>query len=210
MKVRMLTALALSFVLLPAQGQPKTPQSVSYAEEGYPQREQVNVLAQQIVNELLLTNDVLTSSDPIVVTTPVNVDDMTHSGSFARQLQQGMMAALHARYFNVVDTAISQTLRVTDKGDLLLSRDWQKLRDTAQTQHVLVATYSLGRDGMTVNSRLVDIANNRVVAASQSFSRPGDLRDYLGYSQQVVSKDGLLYRHEAPGLDRVTLLGEDR
>ncbi|AZQ11179.1 FlgO family outer membrane protein [Shewanella khirikhana] len=203
-------ALALMLALQPAMAATKTPQSIAYGEEGYPQREQVNVLAQKIVNELLLTNDVLSPTQPIVVTTPVNVDDFSRTGSFARQLQQGMMAALHARYYNVVDTGIGQTLRVTDKGDLLQSRDWQRLRDVADTQHVLVASYSLGRDGLTINSRIVDISNSRVVASSQSFSRPGDLRGYLAYSEQVVAKDGLLYRYEAPGMDAVSLLGEDK
>ncbi|WP_372872425.1 FlgO family outer membrane protein [Shewanella sp.] len=203
-------ALALLLALQPAMAATKTPQMITYGDEGYPQREQVNVLAQKIVNELLLTNDVLSTTQPIVVTTPVNVDDFTRTGHFARQLQQGMMAALHARYFNVVDTALGQTLRVTDKGDLLLSRDWQRLRDVADTQHVLVANYSLGREGLVVNSRILDISNSRVVAASQSYSRPGDLRDYLAYSEQVVAKDGLLYRNEAPGMDMVRLLGEDK
>lgn len=206
------TAVALALILAchPALGANKTPKTIAYGAEGYPQREQVNVLAQKIVNELLLTNDVLSPTQPIVVTTPASVEDFSHSGDFARQLQQGMMAALHARYFNVVDTAIGESLRVTEKGDLLLSRDWQRLRGVADTQHVLVASYSLGRDGLTINSRIVDIGNSRVVASSQSFSRPGDLRDYLAYSEQVVSKDGLLYRHSAPGMDTVRLLGEDK
>ncbi|MBT1443077.1 hypothetical protein KJI95_00850 [Shewanella sp. JM162201] len=203
------TAAAL---LLSAQSfaETRVPQSVSYGEAGYPQRGQVNVLAQQIVNELLLTNDVLTPTQPVVVATPVSVEDFNQTGDFARQLQQGLISALHARYFNVVDVSLTHSLRVTDKGDLYQSRDWQKLSDSASAGHVLVASYSLGKDGLSVFSRIVDIGNGRIVATSQAFSRPGDLRDYLEYSPQVVSKDGLLYRHEHPGMDNTRLLGEDK
>ncbi|QSX28979.1 hypothetical protein JYB88_12015 [Shewanella cyperi] len=200
------TVLAL---LAPMAGQAESlPKESQYQAEGYPARGQVNVLAQQMVNELLLQNDGLLPEQPLLVATPVSVADFRGSNELAQQLQQGLMAALHARYFNVVDVNLGEAVRVTAQGDLLLSRDWQQLGQNIDVAHVLVSSMSLAKDGLVLNSRIVDTGNKRVVAASQAFVAPAHLTGYLAQSERVVSRDGLLYRYEQRGEDKVKVLGD--
>jgi hypothetical protein len=50
-----------------------------------------------------------------------------------------------------------------------------------------------------VNARVVDVSNNRVVSAAQSFASNVTLSGYLVPSNKIISRDGVLYRHETEG-----------
>ncbi|MGL5410752.1 MAG: FlgO family outer membrane protein, partial [Shewanella sp.] len=150
------------------------------------------------------------SDQPIVVATPVLVGDMNSTNALAQQLQQGLMTSLHSFQFNVVDLNLAEGLRVTPQGDFVLTRDWQKLSTTLPVEHLLVSTMSMTTTGMAINSRIVNINNNRVVSASQTYVTQQALANYLQLSEQVISQDGMLYRQASPGMNEVRVLGDGK
>ncbi len=179
--------------------------------DGYglaPTRE-INHLSQRLVNDLVKQNDSLKSTQPLIVTTPVMLRDLQKTNTLGLQLQQGMIAALHSHQFNLVDINVAEVVKVTSKGDLLLSRDWQDLPRDLPVEFALVSTMDLTRTGMVVNARIVNVTNNRVISATQTAIVQQELKAYLTQSEKVVSSDGLLYRYEDRGMDQVQVVGEE-
>ncbi|NMH65528.1 FlgO family outer membrane protein [Shewanella salipaludis] len=168
----------------------------------------INYLAERIVNDLVLHNTGLGQDQPLLVTTPVMVDDLMQTNALALQLQQGFVGALQQREFSLVDQNVAQMLSVTPQGDFILSRDWQKLPQDLQVEHLLVTTLSAAVNGMVINSRIVELGTGRVLSSSQSFVSQAELPDYLQPAERVVSRQGLLYLNAAAAQGMVTVTGE--
>ncbi|MCS6133859.1 hypothetical protein G3496_02765 [Shewanella baltica] len=177
---------------------------------GLPPTAVINHLAQRIVTELVKQNDALRSDQPIVVATPVLVGDMNGTNALAQQLQQGLMTSLHSFQFNVVDLNLADGLRVAANGDFILTRDWQQLSKNLPVEHLVVSTMSPVTNGMAINTRIVNISNNRVVSASQTFVTQKELANYMQPSEQIVSQNGILYRQASPGMNEVRVLGDGK
>ncbi|GIU09802.1 MULTISPECIES: FlgO family outer membrane protein [unclassified Shewanella] len=174
---------------------------------GLPHTEAVNHLSQQMVNELVRQNDALRSDQPLLVTTPVLLSDMKSTNGLGLQFQQGLIASLHDHQFNLVDINVSDTLKVTQSGEFILTRDWQQLPVDVPIENVVVSTMSLSTRGVALNSRIVNINNNRVISAAQGFVNASAMPGYISLSEKVVSQNGLLYRDAQTGQHTVQLVG---
>ncbi|MPY24932.1 hypothetical protein FM037_09595 [Shewanella psychropiezotolerans] len=172
-----------------------------------PSTSAINHLSEQIVSELVEQNDELGSDQPLLVATPVLLESFNETNAVGLQLQQGLIAALHGRKFNLVDINVGDNIRVTPNGDFLLTRDWKQLPSGIAVEHVLVSTMSINTRGLVVNSRIVNITNNRVVSASQGAFNINELPGYLKKSEKITSRDGLLYRDPVGGLQQVQVIG---
>lgn len=175
-----------------------------------PQRAAINHMSQQIVNELVKQNDDLRANQPLLVATPVMLDELKRTNAIGLQLQQGFISALHDNQFSLVDINIGDNIRVTPEGDFLLTRDWKQLPSGIAVEHVLVSTMSLNSLGVVVNARIVNVTNNRVVSASQGSFSVKELPGYLKHSEKVVSHDGLLYRDSGIGMQEVQVKGDTK
>ncbi|ABZ75986.1 conserved hypothetical protein [Shewanella halifaxensis HAW-EB4] len=175
---------------------------------GLPHTAAINHLSQQMVNELVRQNDSLRPDQPLLVSTPVLLSDMTSTNALGLQYQQGLIAALHDHQFNLIDINVSDALKVTPTGEFILTRDWQQLAADLAVEHVVVSTMSLSTQGVALNSRIVNVTNNRVVSAAQSFVNASAMPNYIGLSEKVVSEHGLLYRNAQGGQRSVTIVGD--
>lgn len=175
-----------------------------------PSTSAVNHLALQISNELVKQNDALLPTQPLLVATPVMLESLHGSNELGLQLQQGLIAAMHSHQFNLVDINVAQNIRVTPEGDFLLTRDWQQLPTDLPVEHVLVSTMTKTTQGVIVNSRIVNVTNNRVVSASQASYELEALTSVAKPSEKVYSEGGMLYRHSEMGQGKVSLIGEQQ
>ncbi|WP_076540168.1 FlgO family outer membrane protein [Shewanella sp. UCD-KL21] len=194
------------------ESEPKTDHVIRYdiQQSGIAPKAGVNRLAEKIVNELVLQNDSLRADQPLLITTPVMVDDYGQTNLLGQQLQQGMLTAFHANEFNLVDMNVASSLRATAEGEFILSRDWKQLATDLAVSHVVVATMGTTSEGVVVNARIVNTSNNRVVSAVQTFVKTHSLPGYLTPANKVISKDGILYRNEHGAMASVTILGDNQ
>lgn len=175
---------------------------------GLPHTEAVNHLSQQMANELIRQNDSLRPDQPLLVATPVLLSDMKTTNALGLQFQQGLIASLHDHQFNLVDINVSDALKVTPDGEFILTRDWQQLPTDISVENVVVSTMSFSTQGVAINSRIVNVTNNRVVSAAQGFVNASAMPDYVRPSEKVVSENGLLYRDAQAGQYRVKIVGD--
>ncbi|MFV7770866.1 FlgO family outer membrane protein [Shewanella marisflavi] len=164
-------------------------------------------LTQQLANELVRQNDQLTPKQPLLVATPVLLDNLKTTNALGLQIQQGLIAAMHDHQFNLVDINVGENLRVTEQGELILTRDWRQLPTDLPVEHVLASTMSLNPNGMVINSRIVNVTNNRVVSVAGASVGQSELADYLSLSEKVTSQGGVLFRYSAEGQADVQIKG---
>ncbi|GIU36025.1 hypothetical protein L2719_19755 [Shewanella schlegeliana] len=175
---------------------------------GLPHTEAVNHLSQQMTNELVRQNDSLRSDQPLLVATPVLLSDLKTTNALGLQFQQGLIASLHDHQFNLVDINVSDALKVTPDGEFILTRDWQQLPSDIPVENVVVSTMSFSTQGVAINSRIVNVTNNRVVSAAQGFVNASVMSEYIRPSEKVVSENGLLYRGANTGQRTVKIVGD--
>ncbi|MCL1040852.1 hypothetical protein L2712_04185 [Shewanella marisflavi] len=164
-------------------------------------------LTQQLANELVRQNDQLTPKQPLLVATPVLLDNLKRTNALGLQIQQGLIAAMHDHQFNLVDINVGENLRVTEQGELILTRDWRQLPTDLPVEHVLASTMSLNPNGVVINSRIVNVTNNRVVSVAGASVGQSELADYLSLSEKVTSQGGVLFRYSAEGQADVQIKG---
>lgn len=119
----------------------------------------VNMRTSQTQGNIIVTNFLRTTQ-----TDNSNVD----SEPLSYQLAEEFTNQLHRTGFHVIDFKITDSVRVTPKGDFMLSRDYIELDNNIDAQYVLVGSYDINSDGIVVYSRVVDIESKAVLATSST------------------------------------------
>ncbi len=109
----------------------------------------------------------------LMVGTLVNIDSLGESSRLGRTISEQVQARLTQRGFKVIELKLRGQLFVKkDQGELLLSREVHDLRASHKAEAVVVGTYSVAKQFIYVNLKLVD-ANN-VAAGAYDYTLPLD------------------------------------
>ena len=105
-------------------------------------------------------------SIPILVATMVNIDSMKQSSRFGRLISEQLTTRLTQLGYHVVEMKLGDNVYVREgTGELLLSRDVQKLTKSYNVQLVLVGNYAVANEYTYLTLKAVTAADNRVVSA---------------------------------------------
>ncbi|MCK0746514.1 FlgO family outer membrane protein [Chromohalobacter nigrandesensis] len=129
----------------------------------------------EAADKLLSTsNEQLGDRAPIIATTFVDVDQLDQSSTLGRTLSETFTSRLVQGGMNVIEVKMRDSLYIEQNtGELILSRNVQRLSANHDAQAVLLGTYAQGEGTLFVNARLVRIADRQVLGAS-SFEVPMD------------------------------------
>ncbi|MCI0511482.1 TolB-like protein [Chromohalobacter marismortui] len=123
---------------------------------------------------LATSSEQLGNQAPIIATTFVNVDQLDQSSTLGRTLSEMFTSQLVQGGMNVIEVKMRDSLYIEQEtGELILSRNVQRLSDNHDAKAVLLGTYAQGENTLFVNARLVRIADRHVLGAS-SFEVPLD------------------------------------
>lgn len=117
----------------------------------------------------------------MLVATLVELDSLTESSSLGRSVSEQVQARLTQRGYSVIEMKLrGQMLVKKNQGELMLSRELQDLRKTHQAEAVVVGTYTLARNLVYINLKMIDADN--VVIGAHSYALPLDrnVRSMLG------------------------------
>ncbi|WP_299258518.1 FlgO family outer membrane protein [uncultured Kushneria sp.] len=116
----------------------------------------------------------LSPSDTIIATTFVDVDQLGRSSTLGRTLTEAMTSKLVEHGLNVIEVKLRDSLYIEEyAGEMILSRNVQRLGNNYNASAVLLGTYAVARGEVFVNARLVRLADQLVLGAS-SFRIPMD------------------------------------
>ncbi|NWO02241.1 MAG: hypothetical protein HLX52_04670 [Idiomarinaceae bacterium] len=159
-------SLSACTVLPAKQEVAKTPVS---EEADYAQPDSAKFSA-QLAEQLVDNASIRLNTAKVGITNLVGVTSQyDESSALSQVLSEQLLLELHRRELSVLDFKATDFIRVTPKGDFALTRDYLELDEVMPITHVLVGTLSHHRDGVMVNTRLVDINTKVVVSVAQIF-----------------------------------------
>lgn len=136
----------------------------SYADAASNQFVQVNYKAtDDLVSSLKRQLD---KNIPLVVSTLVNIDELTESSRLGRTISEQIGSRLTNLGFDVVELKLRSNIFVKrSEGELLLSREISEILRNHRAQAVVVGTYSAANSFVFINLKIVSNFDNVIIAA---------------------------------------------
>jgi TolB-like protein len=106
-------------------------------------------------------------SDPLIVASFVNVNNLEESSSFGRIIAEQITSRFAQRGQKVIELKLRQnSIFISEsQGEFMLSRDMRELSKTYSASAVVVGTYADGGDRLYVSARIVNPTNNIIISA---------------------------------------------
>ncbi|ALS32162.1 hypothetical protein PTRA_a0860 [Pseudoalteromonas translucida KMM 520] len=132
----------------------------------------VNYVEQMALDlvDTLESGSELEESINIAVTSIVDLDaTLNNSNQLGNQISETLIHQLQKFGYGVVDFKTSDAINVNRRGDFVFSRDIKNLSKKHMASHVLGGTLIYRANGVTVNTRVINVNNKKVVASSRKF-----------------------------------------
>lgn len=124
----------------------------------------------------------LDKSVPILVATLVNVDKLDESSSLGRISAEAISDRIAQLGYYISEVKLRGTMAVKqDVGQLILSRDLQRIRSRYNAQAVVAGTYAVGKYKVHISLKLINASDGRVISATTySLNLGNDTKALLG------------------------------
>lgn len=131
-------------------------------------------LAHQAAQQMVANNPDLTRYSPMIAATFVSIDNLTQSSTFGRISSELMASALAQQGMQVREVKMRDSMFIEESvGELILSRQVQRLSSQHNARSILMGTYAQGQDAVYVSVRVVR-AGDAMVLGSADFQLPLD------------------------------------
>lgn len=147
-----------------------------------------------LAEELLETNNYLTARTPMAIVSFVDVEKMNDTNWLGNTMTEGMIYQMQRRGFSIIDFKTMGFIRVTEKGDFVLSRDWKELDPEQQIDYVMTGTMLRQGGGVLINARVIGMRSRVVVASAQGFLPADRIGRDIDTLRKVRIEDGVVIR----------------
>jgi TolB-like protein len=161
------------------------------------QQNSVHYYTQRLANQLFRSVLAFKPNAGIAIGTFTQVDTLTLNENpnhplrlLGLQLEEGLMTASIGQGLKVIEYKTRDKLTIKADQDLMLSRDVKALSASQDVQYFLTGTLTEQESGVVVNARLIDTANNQVIAAATDYVPINTLWG----ANKVKLKQNLIYR----------------
>jgi len=124
---------------------------------------------------------------PIHLTNEPNLAEQNYIGL---QIQESFITLAAQAGLNVVEFKTASAIKITANADVMLSRDVKDLQSNVDAQYFLTGTYSEHANKLIVNARIIELSNQRVIAAATDYIAMPSLNN----KQKITMKNNMLYR----------------
>lgn len=114
---------------------------------------------------------------PIAVMSIVNLEDFSQTTKTSNIVTENLIHEMQIRGFKVIDYKVMPSIKIGKENDYIFSRDLKDLRSKQNINYALSGTYTLYKNGMSINLRIVNIQNNIVLSTAQAFIPKRIVRD---------------------------------
>jgi len=107
------------------------------------------------------------SDYPCVITTVVDINDLKHSCPFSKELTEALRTSLFKHKAKIIELMAAKCLLVSPKkGTLFLSRNAHLITSAIKARAILVGTYLVGINTVTINLRLIGAKTHKIISAA--------------------------------------------
>jgi TolB-like protein len=130
----------------------------------------INHYARGLMQDLIGNLQYVNSATPVAVSSFVYLDSTFNDAPLlGNQLAESLIHEVHKLGIPVLDVKSTGFIRVTQHGDLTLSKDYLDLTPELPIRYVVTGTLVKHQDGVLVNARIIGIDSKAVVASAQGF-----------------------------------------
>jgi|GEM_PF-2031282 len=130
----------------------------------------INFYMRGLMQDLVSNLQYVNNTTPIAVTSFAFLDsDLQHTSLLGNQIAESLIHEIHKVGIPVLDFKITDSLRITQEGDFISSRDFNDLTSDIPIKYIVTGNLVKHQGGYLVNARIVGISSKAVVASAQSF-----------------------------------------
>ncbi|WP_172599981.1 FlgO family outer membrane protein [Sulfuricystis multivorans] len=123
---------------------------------------------------LAQANPVLTNTQPLIIATVVNIDNLDQSSTLGRLISEHVSARFTKAGYRMIELKYRNSVYVKrSQGELMLTREIKDLAQSHDAQAVIVGTYGQSDEFVFVNLKVIQPATN-IVLAVQDYVLPLD------------------------------------
>jgi TolB-like protein len=129
-------------------------------------------LAHAAAEQMIASNPELTRYSPMIAATFVSIDNLSQSSTLGRMSSEIMASALARQGMQVREVKMRDSMFIEESvGELILSRQVQRLSAQHNARSILMGTYAQGQDFVYVSARVVR-AGDAMVLGTADFRLP--------------------------------------
>lgn len=129
-------------------------------------------LAHTAAEQMIANNPELTRYSPMIAATFVSIDNLSQSSTLGRMTAEIMASALSRQGMQVREVKMRDSMFIEESvGELILSRQVQRLSAQHNARSILMGTYAQGQDYVYVSARVVR-AGDAMVLGTADFRLP--------------------------------------
>lgn len=129
-------------------------------------------LVHAAAEQMIASNPELTRYSPMIAATFVSIDNLSQSSTLGRISSEIMASALSRQGMQVREVKMRDSMFIEESvGELILSRQVQRLSAQHNARSILMGTYAQGQDYVYVSARVVR-AGDAMVLGSADFRLP--------------------------------------
>ncbi|MFQ5431188.1 MAG: FlgO family outer membrane protein [Nitrospinota bacterium] len=114
-------------------------------------------------------------TSPVVVTTIVELDSLGGTSQFGRYVSERLVYVLHNMGFQVFEIRQSKMIKVLKrKGEFHLTREASELLNRFRSDAVIVGTYLLVDEELSMQVRMLDRDSSRIISVASAEFKLGD------------------------------------
>ena len=130
----------------------------------------INFYIRGLMQDLVSNLQYVNNDTPVAVTSFALLDsDLQKTNLLGNQIAESLVHEIHKVGIPVLDFKVTDSLRITQEGDFISSRDFNDLSTEIPIQYIVTGNLVKHQGGYLVNARIVTIISKAVVASAQSF-----------------------------------------
>jgi len=119
-----------------------------------------------------------------------NTPNLAEQKLIGLQIQESFITLAAQAGLNVVEYKTASVIKITPNADVMLSRNTDDLQSDINAQYFLTGTYSEYNNKLMVNARIIELANQKVIAAATDYIVMPSLHN----KQNITIKNNMIYR----------------
>lgn len=139
------------------------------AFEGQILTHDINFYMRGLMQDLVSNLQYVNNTTPIAVTSFSFLDsNLKKTSLLGNQIAESLIHEIHKIGIPVLDFKVTDSLRITQQGDFISSRDFNDLTADIPIKYIVTGNLVKHQGGYLVNARVVGISSKAVVASAQS------------------------------------------
>jgi TolB-like protein len=103
-----------------------------------------------------------------IVTSFSNLNRLSESSGLGRLIGENLIHELQVRRWRVFEMRMTKDVIISETGEISLSRNDNRIRNTFKLGGVVTGTYSMAGNDIIINARVVDMETGLVISSAQT------------------------------------------